>query len=798
LPLTLIERIAIQSLTGRPGGGDGTDDDATADPFEALHDQYRRQRVTGEGSIDYDDPTIRSFVDDLDATVESRLEALVDDPDDRIWPEAPLGEGHPESEEPWRDLQQSYDWFRPLARAFVTPTSAYEGDRELLEAIEHGYAFLADYYRPGGDAYGNWWQWEIGIPDCIVDTLVLVGDDLPDDLVEHHAAAIEYHVGEPDIRQGSGDLLSKSDIWARLGIAERSGDAIRTGRDPIADTLEYSPANNFYPDGSAIDHGNIPYSLHYQGRFLRDFTRVAQLLDDSPWSLRDPEFTGDLELLYEWAYEAYEPLVWRGQAMSMVLGRHLRPDTERDHGSNVVASFIRLGAFAPEPHATRFRRIAKAWIERDTYGSFVDDRPSIPAYAAASALMDDDSIAPWEPLKRYKQYYNMDRAVYRDASYALGLAMLSERIGNYEVLSDGRGPSRGWFTSYGMTYLYTDDLAQYNDAYWQTVDPRRLPGTTANPAATGAVSEDTYGNAAHAGGVEFDGRYGTSSMVLSSVVDPALLRAHKSWFCFGESVVAVGSGIEGEATAGDGAIATTVANRNLGAADEGRLLVDGDRTVRAAPATVDCERVGWAHLDRPSESIGYVFPTEPSMRVVREENCSDDPDIGARDVSRWSDDTYTRYFATLVLDHGTDPDSAEYTYAVVPGVDAATTADYRADPPVEVLERSPAVHAVEHADRSLMGVQAFEETTVAGTGIAVDGPASVMYREAGDELTVAVADPTQQRDAIEVELPVAITARGDVDPALSVRGTDPLGLVASTGDLAERMRGETLTATFDL
>jgi len=809
-PLGPIERVVVQGLAGRSGGGGGGGDggdggdgggdddggDPPSDPFAALHEQYRRQRVTGGEHVDYDDPTVRSFVDDLDATVRARLEALIEAPDDRIWPDTPLGENHPEAAEPWRDLQRSYDRFRPLTRAFVTPTSDYEGDRELVDAVEHGFAFLADYYYPGQETYGNWWQWQIGIPDAVVDTLVLVGEELPADLVDHHAAAIRDHVGVPDIAQGSGDLLSKSDIRVRLGIVERSGDAIRTGRDPIADTLEYSPANNFFPDGSAIDHGNIPYNLHYQGRFLRDFTRVAGLLRGSPWSLHDPGFPGDLERLYEWGYEGYEPLVWRGQAMSMVLGRHLRPDTERTHGDDVVASFVRLGEFAPEPHATRFKRIAKGWIERDTAGSFLEDRPSIPEYDAAAELIDDDSIAPRRPLERYKQYYNMDRAVHREPSYALGLAMLSERIGNYEVLSDGRGPTRGWFTSYGMTYLYTDDVDQYNDAYWQTVDPRRLPGTTANPAATDAIAPDTDGTGTHAGGVEFDGRYGTSAMVLTSVVDPAFLRAHKSWFCFGGSVVALGSAIEGER--GGETVATTVANRNLGTDGAGRLLVDGDATARSAPADLDRGGVGWAHLDRPAESIGYVFPTGPSLRIVREEHSSDDPASGARDVSRFSDATYTRQFLELVLEHGVDPDAAGYTYAILPDADAATTADYHADPPVVVLERSPAVHAVRHGGRSMTGVQAFEATTVDGTGIAVDGPGSVVYRVTDGELTVAVADPTQARDAVEVELPVTVEDRVDVDPALSVLDSGPLRLSAATGDLAANARGETVHATFDV
>jgi hyaluronate lyase len=767
-----------------------------SDPIDKLLYRYRWEHVTGEGRVDHDDPQIQSLVEELDSTVESQLNEFIEDPEDRIWPEHPLGEGNPEADEPWRTVQRSFREFHPLAEAYVMPTSAYEGDPEVLETIRRGYEFLADYYYAGLDTYGNWWQWEIGIPDRLLHPLLILGNELPDDLVDHYIDALDDHMHQPDIGAGSGDLASGSWLWLRYGLVARDGDVIReVGRDPLTVTLEYSAQNNIYPDGSSIDHGIFPYNLHYQGRFLNDITSIARFLRGSPWSLNQPDFPGNLNLLYYWAYEAFEPLMWRGQAMSMVLGRHQNNNTEKSHGRQIIRSFIRLGDIAPPPHDTNYKRIAKGWIERNTYSSYLEETSSIPTYADLSDLLNDDSIPPREPLERYKQYYNNDRAVHHETSYALGLAMLSQRIGNYEVLSDGvRGPTRGWFTSYGMTYFYTDDLAQYNDAYWQTVDPERPPGTTTNPALTDSISEGTTGNTAHAGGVEFEERYGTSSMVLRSVVDPDRLSAHKSWFCFGESVVALGSAISGEG--GDRQIATTAGNRNLGDEDDGTVRIDGEEATEAAPTDVEMTNVGWAHLDRSPESIGYVFPENPSVRVVREENNSDDPDTGTRDVNRFSNNTYVRYFAKLLLEHGSDPDGAGYTYAVLPDADAETTAEYHDDPPFEVLERSEAVHAVEHTEHSLTGIQAFEEATVGETGITVDGPAAVMYRETDDEVTVAIADPTQQRDAIAIQLPVAVSDSEDVDAPISIRNTDPLELSVATNMLRSNRQGKTMTATF--
>lgn len=757
-----------------------------------LRQRFRRERITGEGQIDYDDPIVRTLVDDLDGTVAQRLDAFDPDAADRIWPEHPLGEDHPEAAEPWREIQRSYAKLGDLARAYVMPTSAFEGDHRLVDAIITGFEELSQYYRTDQGTYGNWFQWEIGIPKRLLPTLLLVGEHVPADLVEHHLAAVEYHVGLPTIRQGSGDLLSKADIWIQRGIIEDDGAVIRTGIEPIADTLAYTSENNIHRDGSAIDHGNIPYSLHYQGRFFRELTSVASLLRDTPYSLRDPSFPGAFDRVYEWAYEVYEPLLWRGRAMSMVLGRHQRHRTETRHGATILDAFLQLSAIAPDPHASRYTDIAARWIETGDLGR--DEAGSIPQFALREMVFADPALDPAPALERYKQYYNMDRAVARSARAAIGIAMHSERTGNYEVLSDGRGPSRGWFTARGMTYLYTDDLDQYDDAYWYTVDPVRLPGTTVNRRRTAEIRPSTEAETSHAGGVAVDATLGASSMAVVSVVDPTLLCAKKSWFWFGDCLVAVGSAITGDA--GDDRIETTVTNRNLGATDTGTLWFDGmeiDTTGAEDRVVAD---VGWAHLDRSTESIGIVFPDEPPVHVRRGPQDADDPDAGTRDADRWGDTSYTRHFVTCWLDHGPTPTDETYAYCVLPAVDATTTAAWQSAPPIAIRHRSQTAHVVEHTDRHAVGIQAFAATAIDELDVFVDGPAAVAYEQSADEFTVAIADPTLSRSRLTVDLPVAVGDVLESDPELSVLETDPLCVRANPSRGDAQLRGRTMIARF--
>ncbi|NRE26471.1 hypothetical protein DBN74_04710, partial [Enterococcus faecalis] len=70
----------------------------------------------------------------------------------------------------------------------------------------------------------------------------------------------------------------------------------------------------------------------------------------------------------------------------------------------------------------------------------------------------------------------MDRVLQKNNEYAVGISMYSQRVGNYEVGNTEN--KKGWHTADGMLYLYNQDFAQFDEGYWATIDPYRLPGTT--------------------------------------------------------------------------------------------------------------------------------------------------------------------------------------------------------------------------------------------------------------------------------------------------------------------------------
>src|SRR5690606_22099727 len=145
----------------------------------------------------------------------------------------------------------------------------------------------------------------------------------------------------------------------------------------------------------------------------------------------------------------------------------------------------------------------------------------------------------------------------------------------------------------------------------------------------------------------------------------------------------------------------------------------------------------------------YVFLAGPvTLHALREDR-----------VSR-VDPAVTRRYATLWLDHGTDPVDQSYAYLMAPLASAARTAELAASPGVTLLANDAEVQAIWQAGLGvrtpvgLLGANFFSAGTiqVLAMTLTVDSPASVAIERGTSQLEIAVADPTHVVDSLTVTL----------------------------------------------
>lgn len=724
------------------------------DGFDMLREKWKELLTGGAGALS-SDPDIadrREAVDDLAMARRGTMLTAPDRP--CLW--ADLCSATDSSH-----ITSAYARLKDMAVAYATPGSALEGDaalrNELLQALDW---LAANRYNAASVAYNNWWDWQIGVPLRLNDIMVLMYDDLGNARIAEYAAAIERF--SPAVGLTGANRVWKATVVALRGVVVKDAAKLSAARDGLSGVFGYvSSGDGFYADGSFIQHEKHPYTGGYGLSLLGDIANVLYLLEDSAWTVTDPNRSN----VYRWVYDSFEPFLYKGAFMDMTRGREISRELYGDRyaGNKAVQAIIRLSQTAPASDAAAFRRLAKSAILADAKHFYATS--SLYNAVLGKAIANDPSVVP-EERTISKTFPAMNRTVHRNSAFAFGIAMFSNRVYNYESINNEN--VKGWYTGDGMTYLYDDDMTQYGDGYWATVDPYRLPGTTVDTRTRTNVSGASYlGSNAWAGGTSAGGAYGVAGMELDAW--NSTLTARKSWFLFDDEVVALGAGI----SSSDGhPVRTIVENRKLNASGDNAFTLDGEARLPAPGASGAWTNVRWAHLEGNGEGagIGYYFPAPASVSGDRLARTGSWSQINASGSSA----PITRNYLALWVEHGANPAGAGYAYALLPGRSAGQVEQYAGDPDFSVLANTSSVQAVKENTLNVTGANFWTEAGGTAGIVSSSGKAAVAVRETATEIELSVSDPTAEGNGyIVLELDRAVSSKISADSGLYVTRFSP-------------------------
>jgi hyaluronate lyase len=640
-------------------------------------------------------------------------------------------------------VRMNFNRLRKLAAAYVLPGTGMTGDAASLAKISDGLALLLDKVyttKLPQRGYDNWWDWQIGIPNAILDICILLHRWLPSSLVRTACIRIDHFTPMSTIGAATGaNLLWWCKILMLGGALREDSRKIEQGLQAVTRAFtESHTGDGLYADGSFIQHtASVAYVNGYGWAFFDSISLLSRLLAGSPWGL-----PRGIDTIHKGISRGLIPAVWGGLALDSMRGRGIasRESSDASSGLSIANTLLRFTEGAPDSQfAMQWRAIAKYWLERNPMP--LSDMESIDLIARCERAKRDPRIPPALEGNGFKLYYNNDRAIHRGPGWSFGIAACSARIARYESVNLEN--LRGWHTGDGMTTLnVATDRNQFSDAFWSTVDPYRLPGTTADTISKeNAAGANTRPVTTWAGGAYGAGEIGAFGQDLQA--HGSDLRARKSWFCLSDGVVALGAGITGNTKA---SIETVVENRNLHN-DAGRTLtIDG----RVQPANLnwaaDFTGARWAHLDGVA---GYILigRNNPTLRASRTKRTGSWSDINKHDGAANAD---TRPYVSLVLNHGSRPSGGSYGYLILPIATSTQTADRSADPGVEVIANSAVAQGIiAKADGAVM-VNFF----AAGTAgpVSVSGPASVILKRGREGLLLSVADPTRSQATVHVTI----------------------------------------------
>ena len=742
------------------------------DDPEMLAPQYAEmrsrwtERLTGNGSSITDDEDFQTSMETMAQDAEDAMENMADIPADgshvdALWSDLDLEIKYVATSDAsyTEDLNTAYTRLQAMATAYAAENCRLYHNEDLKERILYALEWLYDNgynenYNVEKQLYGNWWHWEIGIPQALGSTVILMYEDLTQEQIDKFYATLYRFNQDPTVvykvqgwgtmEMTSANLMDTSLVAALRSAIGNTQDGIGAAVNALGTVTGFvTEGDGFYEDGSCIQHSNLAYTGGYGLTLLKGIERILLLSNDTAWQAS----ADDLESVYTWIWEGYRPLFADGAMMDMVSGRSIaRPShTELETGRGILEAIVLLADGAPEDRKEQLLSFAKKQVlagaeNLDTFYSGMEASSMI----AAKQLAADDSVEADDGTPYTKIFGSMDKATIHREGYTLGISMFSSRTGNFEYMN--KENTKGWHISDGALFLYNGDAGQFSNNYWNTIDPHRLPGiTTDHTEGTNYESGLAYtSDKDYAGGSSVEDLYATIAMDFHG--QNTDLTAKKAWFAFDDEVVALGTDISGITKDTE----TIIENKQIQDDGSNALVVDGEETqAELGESSAVGVEYAWIEGNSGTDSIGYYFPEGEDLEIKREARTGSFQDINGAvaDGAAGSEDV-TRDYLSLAVSHG---DGAEdYAYVLLPGRTEEETAEYASGSEIEIISNTAEVQAA--ADRS-SGASGYQFWTAVSAGnVSADQASSVTMKEEDGTLKLGISDPSQTQDSVTIHV----------------------------------------------
>jgi chondroitin AC lyase len=596
----------------------------------------------------------------------------------------------------WADVDYSdtskanWDLYKHVDRVLAMAVAYREGgstSTSLKTGIEKGLAYWNSVNPGTPNAYDR----AIGAPIKLGEILVLTKGKISTtvrdgtlDYIDHVVLSNGYS------RYGSGggletgaDVARAAYVHMTIGLTKGTGTDIATASTRIqgqAKTVKQGD-EGLQADGGYHYHGPQLYSPWYAQTHYEGTSLWSRILTQTQW-----QFSSNANgFLRKGTLDGMQWMTRRGQWDPFVTGRAIAIKNVQD--------------------------VNIPWVS--------DLKSSDPQYASQyQAFIDHNNGTNNGSVVGNKHFWNSDYMSHRREGFMLSVRMVSNRTYVQEAGNDQN--VRGLWLSHGTTAIMVDG-DEYNDIQpvW---DWKRIPGTTAS--STSKLKGPDWGVArnkkAFVGGAS-DGDNGVAAMDMRMVEfarsgkTPPELLAKKSWFFFGDVMIALGSGItyvkgsdpEQPQWEKMPPVVTTL-NQTI---RDGSVIssTNSVKTTQSATAAGGADRsiagAEWVWHDK----VGYVFLGSQQVQFKNENNVTGDWS-GISPGSYSSGDTVTKNRFTLSINHG-DPTNASYAYMVVPGKSQSQFEQYYADMDIEVVSNTSALAAVRDHRQKMAGAVFFDYTT---------------------------------------------------------------------------------------
>ena len=601
-----------------------------------------------------------------------------------------------------------------MAKAYKNKTSRYYRNAPLKERIISG----LDYWVKHDFVGDNWHDNQITTPTNLGNLMLVIGDELPQELV----AKAQPMIGRANMNASgarpSGDRIVIAGILAKNLLFMRDYPEFDNIMKIIEGELKFSTGErglqHDYSFHHRVDRVNNTSSYGY-GKYANAYGDWSFYVAGTKYAFAKEKIN---QLVDYYLDGIYKQMVYGIYEDISVKNRSISGKATFQPQSTLEIERLLV--------STNYRKAELDEIIRLRKG---ETKPSA-------------SFA--------KFFWQSEHFVFQRPNFYTTVRMFSTRNRNMEEPYNGPGKTTHHRAD-GTNYLMLKGDEYHN--IWPVYNWQKIAGTTIlqKPQLPPPTEIQKEGLTDFVGAVT-DGLYGAVVFDFKSPHDG--LEAKKSWFFFDEEYVCLGTGIK---STPDLPVVTTL-NQALMRSDV--QMMQGGTQQRVPTGSRTLEQVKWVHQDR----TGYIFPEPTTVSVSNQ-----------TETGRWSDITDQKNISTelvsepvfaLWFNHGNKPSGASYQYIVVPNVseqqinETATT-----NRSVEILSNTPALQAVKHGQLGITQLAFYKAGILEiekGTQVSLDSQGMAMLKMQGGRLNnLTLSDPSRKLSRISLSVTGIYQAKGE-------------------------------------
>ncbi|HDG9705999.1 TPA: polysaccharide lyase 8 family protein [Staphylococcus aureus] len=671
------------------------------------------------------------------------------------------------------DMTRTYRNIEKIAEAMNHPKTTLKNDenkKKLKDALEwlHKNAYGKDPDKkvadlktnfsksaPQKNTNLNWWDYEIGTPKSLTNTLILLNGDISSDEKKKYTAPIKTFapksdeilssVGKAEPAKG-GNLVDIAKVKLLESIIEEDKDMTKNSIDSFNKVFTYVQSNStgkerngFYKDGSYIDHQDVPYTGAYGVVLLEGISQMMPMIKETPFK----ETSQNDTILKSWIDDGFMPLIYKGEMMDLSRGRAISRENETSHSASVTVmkSLLRLSDAMDESTKAKYKKIVKTSVKSDSSYKQNDYLSSYSDISKMKALMEDSTLSTNDLTQQLKIYNDMDRVTYhnKDLDFAFGLSMTSKNVARYESINNEN--LKGWHTGAGMSYLYNSDVKHYRDNFWATADMKRLAGTTT--LDNEEPKENKNSDKTFVGGTKFDDQHASIGMEFEN--QDKTLTAKKSYFILNDKIVFLGTGIKNTDSSMNPV--TTIENRK---ANGYTLYTDDKQTTNS-----DNQETNSVFLESKDtkKNIGYHFLNKSKINVKKESHTGKWSEINK---SQKTEDKKDEYYEVTQKHSNSDN---KYGYVLYPSLSKDVFKSKASQ--VTVVKQDDDFHVVKDNESVWAGVNYSDSAKtfeINGTKVEVKAKGMFILKKKDDKTyECSFYNPESTNTASDIESKISMT-----------------------------------------